>query len=133
MPWKDHYIPPEMTPLQGRPDTPPQSCFFQITQPLNLLESHAHDRSLTRFALLGFRCDEGIRRNLGRVGAAEGPPAIRQALARLPVQKPSFQCYDAGDIVCRDGDLEAAQTAFGDAIALLIEQGFKPIAPRRRT
>ena len=34
-------------------------------------------------ALLGFACDEGVRRNGGRAGAAEGPPAIRAALARL--------------------------------------------------
>ena len=32
-------------------------------------------------ALLGFACDEGVRRNHGRVGAAEGPAALR----RMPV------------------------------------------------
>ena len=42
-------------------------------------------------ALLGFACDEGVRRNHGRIGAAGGPQAIRRALAnqsrtvRLPL------------------------------------------------
>ena len=46
-------------------------------------------------ALLGFASDEGIRRNAGRLGAAQGPGALRNALANLPV----LHCaplYDAG-------------------------------------
>ena len=37
-------------------------------------------------ALLGFACDEGVRRNQGRVGAAEGPVALRRALANVAWQ-----------------------------------------------
>ena len=33
-------------------------------------------------ALIGFAVDEGVRRNGGRVGAAQGPQAIRQAQHR---------------------------------------------------
>ena len=33
--------------------------------------------------LIGFACDEGVRRNGGRVGAKDGPRAIRAALANL--------------------------------------------------
>ncbi|MER7014433.1 hypothetical protein ABT324_23655 [Saccharopolyspora sp. NPDC000359] len=34
-------------------------------------------------AFLGFRSDEGVRRNKGRPGAADGPRALRQALASM--------------------------------------------------
>ena len=35
--------------------------------------------------IVGFACDEGVRRNQGRVGAKLGPTALRQALANYPL------------------------------------------------
>lgn len=35
--------------------------------------------------VIGFACDQGVRRNQGRVGAKAAPPLIRQAFAALPV------------------------------------------------
>ena len=47
--------------------------------------------------LIGFPCDEGVRRNGGRVGAAAGPAALRAALANLPLldeaEHPRLQKY----------------------------------------
>lgn len=125
--WNTRYLPPDPTQWQGRSDTPPASCFFQIMKLLNLLEDEWPTASQPTFALIGFRCDEGIRRNAGRVGAVEGPTAIRQALAKLPVQKQNFICYDAGNITCYDGDLETAQKALGEVIAILLSHNLKPI------
>lgn len=119
------YVPPELSHWQGRADLPPASCFFQIIQPLNLQQS-LPDKSPTAFGLIGFCCDEGIRRNFGRTGAAEGPFAIRQALAKMPVQRNTL-IYDAGDITCTDGDLESAQLALADAVSRLLEHGITPI------
>ena len=34
-------------------------------------------------AVIGFACDAGVKRNKGRIGAKEGPAALRQALANL--------------------------------------------------
>ena len=34
-------------------------------------------------ALMGFAVDEGVRRNAGRVGAADGPRALRGSVCRL--------------------------------------------------
>lgn len=130
MTWNSRYLSPDPTQWKGRTDSPSGTCFFQIIQMLNLLESTSPPLATNNkgnFALLGFRCDEGIRRNLGRVGAAEGPSAIRQALARLPVQKHDFQLFDAGNIVCLDGDLEESQKALGEVIAILLHQGITPI------
>lgn len=73
-------------------------------------------------ALLGFACDEGVRRNHGRVGAAEGPAALRAMLSNLPVLDDT-PLYDAGTIACTDGDLEAAQDRYADALAALLDDG----------
>lgn len=75
-------------------------------------------------ALLGFACDEGVRRNGGRAGAAQGPAALRAALSNLPVQdEDDAPLYDAGDVACRDGDLEQAQARFGERLAALLDAG----------
>ncbi|WP_240099019.1 formimidoylglutamase [Thermomonas flagellata] len=73
-------------------------------------------------AVLGFACDEGVRRNHGRVGAAEGPAALRALLSNLPVLD-AVPLYDAGTIACTDGDLEAAQRRYAEALAALLDAG----------
>ena len=73
-------------------------------------------------AVLGFACDEGVRRNHGRVGAAEGPAALRRMLSNLPVLD-AAPLYDAGTIACADGDLEGAQARYADAMAALLDAG----------
>src|SRR5262245_61685671 len=65
--------------------------------------------------LLGFACDEGVRRNQGRVGAKDGPKAIRAALASMAWHQ-NHPVYDAGDITCADGKLEAAQDLLTEAV-----------------
>ena len=55
--------------------------------------------------LLGFACDEGVRRTKGRTGAAAAPAAIRKALAGLAWHR-SAPAYDAGDVVI-DGSVRA--------------------------
>lgn len=129
MPWNTRYQAPNMTLWTGRADTPPLSSFFQIIKPLNLLENNEIlEINQPTFALIGFQCDEGIRRNLGRVGAAEGPIAIREALARLPIQRQNFSIYDTGNILCEDGDLESSQQALAEVIEMLLSKKIKPIA-----
>ncbi len=92
--------------------------------------------------LVGFACDQGVRRNQGRVGARAAPPLIRQAFAALPVIAELQQRYegqlptllgDAGDIHCHDNDdfaeraLEQAQVKYADKISHIIQQGGLPI------
>lgn len=76
--------------------------------------------------LIGFAVDEGVQRNGGRPGAAQGPRALRAALASLPVlgEPPLF---DAGDVACAEGDLESAQAQLGDRVALALAQGMLPL------
>ena len=121
-----HYREPSQEPWQGRKDAPANTYFFQMVQLLNLTQTMPKiDRPA--FVLIGFICDEGIRRNHGRVGAAEGPNAIRKCLGPLPFHRQNIECYDAGNITCVDEDLERAQTALSDVIAQLLENKFIPI------
>jgi len=83
-------------------------------------------------AFIGFRCDEGVKRNQGRPGARFGPAAIRAESANLPCSfDPSFALYDAGDVVCEGGpagdDLEAAQSRLGSMIAAIRARGWFPV------
>ena len=92
--------------------------------------------------LIGFACDQGVRRNQGRVGARAAPPLIRQAFAALPVISDLQQRFDgqlptllgdAGDINCHDNDdfaastLEQAQAHYADKVSYIIKQGGLPI------
>jgi len=80
------------------------------------------------FALLGYACDEGVKRNQGRPGAAGGPKAIRGMLGRLPNHLGSdVQVCDLGDIVCMDGQMEAAQASLGEAVCQLLKKGVCPL------
>lgn len=127
MTWEARYIAPDPVFWQGRADIPSDSCFYQHVRLLNLLTQQPERTAELTFAIVGFKCDEGIQRDLGRTGAIEGPTAIRQRLAKLPIQKPSIHCYDAGNIICTDHDLEASQDALAEITALLLSQHIHPI------
>ncbi len=128
MTWTTRYQQPNPATWTGRTDAPEESCFFQIIRKLNLLDGKITPTTdQPAFGLIGFCCDEGVKRNLGRVGAAEGPAAIRAALYKLPISKPDILCYDAGDITCDDGDLESAQAALAEVIYILLTYGITPI------
>ena len=65
--------------------------------------------------LLGFASDRGVALNQGRVGAAEGPAALRRALANLAAHG-DRPLYDAGDVRA-DTDLVAAQSSYAETAA----------------
>lgn len=75
-------------------------------------------------ALLGFASDAGVSRNHGRPGAAEGPQALRRALANLAWHGGhDARLYEAGDVKCSDDALEEAQSAYADRLAGLLRDG----------
>ena len=77
-------------------------------------------------ALIGFACDEGVRRNGGRVGAKDGPVAIRRTLANLAWHQHQ-PVYDAGDVRCDDGEMEGAQTRLAELVSHAIKGGHRPL------
>src|SRR5689334_23293145 len=127
MSWESRYVPPDPVTWQGRVDVPANACFFQHMRLLNLLAQYPEKSSDISFGLIGFKCDEGVQRDLGRVGAYEGPTAIRQRLAKLPVQSPNIRCYDVGNITCTDHDMELSQVALAEVVAILLANNVHPI------
>ncbi len=127
MTFESRYLLPDPLGWQGRADTPPDACFYQRVRLINLLSQRPDALGPLTFALVGFNCDEGVQRDLGRAGAAEGPIAIRQRLINLPMQNPDIHLLDVGSIVCTDHDLEASQAALREVISMLLAKGIHPI------
>jgi len=91
--------------------------WHQVVRPV-----HAADRP--GVALLGFASDTGVSRNHGRPGAAEGPMALRRALANLAWHgSDDARLYDAGDVHCEGDALEHAQSTYADRLAGLLHDG----------
>lgn len=125
----------DMTLWTGRaePFESARACYwYQLAQPYEQ----------QRIALVGFACDQGVRRNQGRIGARAAPPLIRSAFAKLPVIAELQKRFDgklptllgdAGDIHCDDNDgfaeqlLEQAQQQYADVVSSVMQQGSLPI------
>jgi formiminoglutamase len=76
-------------------------------------------------ALLGFSSDEGVKRNQGRVGAAQGPRELRKACASFAAHfVPYFKLVDAGDVSCLQGNLEEAHKHLQVHVAEILTSGF---------
>lgn len=102
--------------------------WHQVIKPIDarVVKKTPSSKEPLKVVLLGFCCDEGVKRNQGRPGAASGPAAIRKSIASLPVHH-VLEIYDAGDIHCQEGDLEAAQESLSQAVHRLIDAGFFPV------
>lgn len=80
----------------------------------------------TKMVILGFACDEGVKRNKGRTGAKGGPEALRKACSNFPVHK-KLNLADLGDIICENQDLEKAQEELANRVAEIQNQNLKSI------
>ena len=79
------------------------------------------------FALQGFAVDEGVRRNKGKLGAAEAPDFIRKNMSDFPITKAGFVLKDFGNITCADQDLEKAQQKLAENVQNLLAKRAKSI------
>lgn len=127
------YRPAKMSLWQGRVDDPSDrqsNRWHQMVEPLDLTGATlpALDPATTNVCLLGFACDEGVKRNLGRPGAAAGPVEIRRALASLPWHGgDTARLYDAGDVICDGAKLEAAQLVLAEKVEKVRNWGAFPL------
>jgi formiminoglutamase len=103
--------------------------WHQVVVPVSLVEPLPVIAARCQLALLGFMSDEGVRRNLGRVGAVKGPKAIRAALASLPYpwEAEHIGIWDAGDVCCLGKFLEDAQEDLGEKVEQLLDMGVFPL------
>lgn len=120
-----HYEPPKSNLWTGR-----------ISNKWLYLHEKVHCTPLTEIpeaqkksiALLGYACDAGVHRNQGRVGAVDGPDAIKSSFGKMPNHLGSnVLLHDAGSITCTDGNMEAAQDQLAEAVITLLEKKQFPI------
>jgi formiminoglutamase len=86
------------------------------------------DQKKIDIGLIGYVCDEGVKRNQGRVGARKGPQSIRNKLGKLPIHFKNKKIVDFGDVICLNTYLEDCQKALSKTISKLIKHNVLPIA-----
>lgn len=115
-------VPDPMTAWTGRHDGdgPEHARWHQAVRAAAQVDARGE-----HIGLVGFRSDEGVRRNQGRVGAADGPAALRSALAPLALHGPFARArvglVDHGDAVTVGEDLEAGQDQAAGLIARALD------------
>ena len=118
------YIPPLQSIWKGREDS---SYIHNHIQLCNLNNGLIIKKNPS-LCFLGFASDEGIRRNLGRTGAFQGPSTLKECLGKLPYNRiDSISLYDAGNVFCENEKLEEAQIDLGRAVNRIILNKMHPI------
>lgn len=126
--WQKYYEAPQEALWQGREDNDIPERINQVIRLVDLSLEKIPDNDNYSFVILGFACDEGVKRNQGRVGAKQGPNKLRPVLANMPFNySDNINIYDIGNIVCNDHDLESAQAALGMVVEKVLLAGCHPI------
>ncbi|WP_378188039.1 formimidoylglutamase [Aquimarina sp. W85] len=96
-------------------------CIDVITQ--NLITNQSQS-----YALMGYNCDEGVRRNKGRIGATNGSIAVRKVLGTLANHLPTnTQLFDLGNIKCVNQNLEQAQDEMTALLSFTLSKNIFPL------
>ncbi|MBM7644201.1 formiminoglutamase [Scopulibacillus daqui] len=114
----------------GRMDSETDETMFRLHQVIQAenLSSFTDKQTDLSIGLIGFKSDEGVRRNQGRIGARHAPDEIRKSLASLPYSFPKqMKIFDFGNISCGDRQLEKAQAELGEAVSKLLSLNIFPI------
>lgn len=80
-----------------------------------------------KVCFLGFCSDIGVKRNLGRPGAVNGPEAIRKAMVNLAVHFEGDGPFDGGDVVVSGDQLEQAQQELAGYVTRMVSKQCFPI------
>lgn len=121
------YLVPDEKLWNGRIDSQTDKKEFRFHQAIECKEINNLNENESAFSLIGFASDEGVRRNKGRIGAAEGPNEIKKSLAKLPYNIGNKRTLDVGTIVCEGRELEKAQAKLGSEINYLFKHNKTPI------
>ncbi len=107
----------------GRVDEQDEKLGKQWHEKVEFLEYPYEKKS--GVALLGFECDEGVKRNKGRVGAKDGSDELKKAMGGFAWHLDS-KLYDCGKVVA-DEDLEKSQEELALHISTLLKNNHFPI------
>jgi len=121
---------PDSSLWQGRVDDVNDRESFRWHQVIEFLDLIAADSSKISdgYCFLGYCCDEGVKKNKGRAGAAQGPKSIRTEMANLPCYfDENTHIYDAGNIICPDQDLRNIHAGLTDAVNTILSLNLFPL------
>lgn len=122
-----YYVRADLKKWSGRIDGTTEE-HLRWHQIINCIDLKDEEDLSNSYVLIGFACDEGVTRNLGRSGAAKAPETLKKTLANLPVfRDKTTKLIDAGTINCNNQQLEHAQAALGFVIHLILQRGGFPI------
>lgn len=110
---------------QGRDDSAEATNARRVFQTITVSPTFSPGAYRDKIALLGFACDEGVKRNRGRPGAAGAPDALRMALANLASHAGHDRLVDMGNLLAPTADLEGAQLALRDAVYQCQQAGMR--------
>lgn len=112
----------------GRTDHVTNRSSFRYHQVVDVVDAKDLQESSNTCVLIGFECEEGVRRNKGRLGAAEAPKALRKEMASLPWKLPvDKKIVDIGNLACLGTELEQAQQQLGQSVTKVLEKNMYPI------
>lgn len=123
----ENYSIPNIELWRGRKSNPKLGNQYWY-QEIQLLDANKIFPKKIDIALIGYECDEGVRRNLGRVGAKNGPNSIKKRLAKTPIHFDNLAIADLGNIICVDKKMESAQISLSLIIEELIRNKIFPMA-----
>jgi formiminoglutamase len=130
--FEDNYKPADVLDWSGRVDSEDNFDTFRWHQWMEFID--LNDTTLAPFSgelgfvFIGFCCDEGVRRNLGRPGASNGPKSIRKELSNLPCSfTQKIKLFDSGNIYCKNITLEESQSLLSEAVEKLLSLNLFPI------
>lgn len=110
---------------QGRDDSAEATNAKRIFQTIQ--QPEAFSPAPSGIGLIGFECDEGVKRNHGRPGAVQAPDTLRRALANMASHQGHERLVDMGSIYLEGTDLEAAQRALSDAVVECQQSGMRTL------
>lgn len=117
------YKKPNMTLWSGRVDKEDKALGKRWHEKIKKLKYPYKDKKGVCF--LGFECDEGVKRNQGRVGAAKGADALKTALGGFAYHS-EVVLYDGGKVVASE-NLKASQEELALHVKKLLDNSHFPI------
>ncbi|WP_420849982.1 formimidoylglutamase [Psychrobacillus vulpis] len=112
----------------GRTDHLENRTSFRYHQIVELGQIDTYVSNDETCAIIGFECEEGVRRNKGQLGAAKAPKALRSELAKLPWKfSAEKRLVDMGTIECIGNELENAQHQLGYVVTKILHKNMTPI------
>lgn len=119
---KERYSPPHSSNWKGR-ESSNQLYLHEKVKLRDLSNARTIAGAETKLGILGYACDEGVKRNYGRPGTFQGPQAIRRVFGAMPNHLPdNCHLYDFGNILCEDKNMEATQVALAETVNELLNE-----------